>query len=315
MNEDRDDSGLWQWMSLRHRAYLRRASYLRVAVPEWADPARVVGLEAWSDPPPYTFDRVISGFRFCNVFRQLDTVTEWVINRVLLPYADHPNLLMMVAACRWINWPDTLEEAMADRRAWPYELPLWEDGRHLTRLLEARAARGDKVFTGAYMIRAESNRAQPFYGWTKHRYVAEAVIDPVRTLQLWRGATRTEVHAMFDNLYGWGAFMAYEAVTDLTYIPPLRDAVDRDTFVVAGPGALRGLRRLRRTGPPSNEMRDLLAASRYARGHPPGGLAEYVPDLDLRAIEHSLCEFDKWQRVWREEGKMRSRWNEGRTPQ
>ena len=47
------------------------------------------------------------------------------------------------------------------------------------------------------------------------------------------------------------------------------------------------------------EMRELLKAS-------PDFLHGQVPDLEMRDIEHSLCEFDKYERVRLGQGKPRS---------
>ena len=46
-------------------------------------------------------------------------------------------------------------------------------------------------------------------------------------------------------------------------------------------------------------MKDLLHAS-------PAYVGVHVPDLEMRDIEHSLCEFDKYERVRLGEGKPRS---------
>ncbi len=103
--------------------------------------------------------------------------------------------------------------------------------------------------------------------------------------------------------------MAYEVVTDLRHTRYLRNAPDIDTWAVAGPGAIRGLHRLH--GRPYKralsqeqacaEMRELLAMSRTA-------LPDFVPPLELREIEHSLCETDKWLRVIEGQGRLRAKY-------
>jgi hypothetical protein len=49
------------------------------------------------------------------------------------------------------------------------------------------------------------------------------------------------------------------------------------------------------------EMRELLALSRTS-------LPDFVPQLELREIEHSLCETDKWLRVAAGQGRLRSKY-------
>lgn len=102
--------------------------------------------------------------------------------------------------------------------------------------------------------------------------------------------------------------MAYEVVTDLNHtIMPL--AHDRMTWANAGPGAKRGLNRIHGrmlTDTPSKrdwntEMYELLqCSSEYLEPHVP------MNEVDMRTIEHSLCEWDKYMRVKLGQGTPRS---------
>jgi hypothetical protein len=101
-----------------------------------------------------------------------------------------------------------------------------------------------------------------------------------------------------------GSFMAYELVTDLRHTALLRDAPDINTWAATGPGAARGLDWVfggptvpRGYGKPKWEAADLaemmvlLEMSRDPRNWP----AEW-PRWELREVEHTLCEYDKWKR-------------------
>ena len=273
-------------------------------------------------PGPWTADPVLRDGRFCNIFRELDTVTIWVDKHIRQPFADHPHLWFMLAIARYINWPDTLAELIQTKQ-WPdnpdFE-PSW-----LTTALEHRAVRGDKVYTGAYMIRAESDPSKEWYSWTKHRYIAEIVLG-----RLWEdrerfaaelekpGQTLEGAWKLFQEprYVGWGPFMAYEVVTDLRHTRYLRNAPDIYTWANAGPGAIRGLNRL--------YGRDLAAKPRPEQTNAemfklmkelneldePGFNATFGepcdvnPRFEMRDIEHSLCEFAKWER-----GYTRSRYD------
>ena len=106
--------------------------------------------------------------------------------------------------------------------------------------------------------------------------------------------------------------MSYEVVTDLNYTPVLDKAKDRFSWANAGPGAKRGLNRIhdrpltkRLNAYQSNrEMQDLLKDSaRYLGRHIP------ILEVDMRCIEHSLCEWDKYERVRLAQGSPRSKYN------
>jgi len=98
-------------------------------------------------------------------------------------------------------------------------------------------------------------------------------------------------------------FMAYEVVSDLRWTSVLNDAHDVLAWANPGPGCARGLNWVhRRDSSPSRdrmiaEMRRLLAEAPERTG---------LLNLEMREIEHSLCEFDKYMRTVKGQGRPRS---------
>lgn len=276
---------LWDWITERHRIYLKKSAGQR---------------------PPWTEDETMQRFRFCNVFRELDSVTIWLREHWREPFAENDNLWIAMCLARQVNWPDTLAEVGFPEHGY--------DASAVQRRLEARKARGEKVYTGAYMISAPAGQ---YAGMGKPEYTAEVVVGA-----LWeareqfdalfakgRQPSMQEVHSWLRQFRGWGDFMGYEVVTDLRHTRYLRNAPDINTWAVAGPGAIRGLHRLH--GRPykksltqkraCEEMCELLELSKTA-------LPDFIPPLELREIEHSLCETDKWLRVAAGQGRLRSKY-------
>ncbi len=288
-------------------------------------------------PGPWTDDPVLRDNRFCNIFRELDAVTIWIDQNIRQPYADHPHLWFMLAIARYINWPGTLRYLMeeAEPGTWP-DAEDFEPAK-LTKALEDYAAAGNKVYTGAYMIRAESDPSKEWYSWTKHRYIAEIVLgrlweDRAYFQETLRQAQNgvpgwNELQAHWRSLVensryiGWGPFMAYEVVTDLRHTRYLRNATDIYTWANAGPGAIRGLNRLYGrdlAAKPSPEqtnaemlqlMIELNALDEPGFNETFGEPSDINPRFEMRDIEHTLCEHDKYQRVANGEGKMRSKYD------
>jgi hypothetical protein len=296
-----DGSGLFDWMLKRHDIWVRRSE---------------------GKPKPWTADPILQQYRFCNVFRELDTVTLWIRDNIRIPFATHPYLWFMLAIARTINHPPTLAELIGSRSAWPSS-QVFHPNR-MTELLDARKARGEQVYTGAYMIRAESDSTKPWYSWTKQRYISEIVLgrlwDDRRKLEEELDSARTlrETWALLaqePHYIGWGPFMSYEWVTDLRHTHYLRDAEDIMDWANAGPGALRGLRRLM-TEDGSLHPQPLSAAAalggmrvllQHAKAHKLAFVG-WDATLEMRDIEHSLCEFDKYTRVQRDEGRPRAKY-------
>ena len=271
----------WYFLNERHRVYVRRAA---------------------GQAKPWTDDPILQAYKFTNVFRELDTGTVWLRTHFLEPHADDdPSLLVFnVGWYRLFNWIGT-----GERLGWQTG---WNPKAVSAKLKRAHA-RGEQVFTGAHIVYGgggRTGRAQSKIG---------AVVSA--TTELWRMSqylasiarfTRS-LQGTFDELTrlpGVGGFIGYEIVTDLRHTKVLRDAYDINHWANVGPGALRGLRRLDPSVTPSQaliRMRALLATSRQEIERV---LEPHVPALELRDIEHTLCEFDKYCRVKFGEGKPRS---------
>jgi len=249
------------------------------------------------DPFPWTKDEILQTYSFCNVFRELDTVTLWLRQNWREPYADHPNLPFAMAMARQINWPSTLEEI-----GFPEH---WNPER-IKAIMQGRMNRKEKVYTGAYMLTGT-------LGGTKVEQTIDKILTP-----LYENPPPIH-HNSLQNTWaeylpyaGFSGFMAYEVVTDLRHTKHLENAEDIMTWANAGPGAKRGLNRIH--GRPLNqtikkeqlneEMKELLDISEEVTNT----LDPSVPDLEMREIEHCLCEFDKYERTRLGEGRPRAKY-------
>ena len=243
---------------------------------------------------PWTSDAILTEYSFCNVYRELDRVTEWIRVNWREPYADHPNLPFAMSMARQINWPDTLQEL-----GFPEH---WNPER-LKAIMQGRMNRKEKVYTGAYMLTGT-------LGGTKIEQTIDKILTPLYNNhppmiensleETWQG---------YQKYAGFSGFMAYEVVTDLRHTKHLNKAKDIMTWANPGPGAQRGLNRIHHRElnkaikkPQLNfEMKELLDCSpSYLQGH--------MEPLEMRDIEHCLCEFDKYERTRLGEGRPRAKY-------
>jgi hypothetical protein len=274
------------------------------AVRHWVREREAVRVRrAAGDATTWTDDPIIGKYRFCNVRREDDAVTVWIRQHIREPFADHPHLWFMLGVARWINWPDTLRELIETERAWPSDPDF---NLHRVRdVLNLRAGRGEKVFTGAYTINA------PPKGELKTDYVALQVLgepwsrrERIQRLVEQPGASLRATHAELMSYKAWGPFMAYQVVVDLRFTRYLRSAEDVSTWAAAGPGTIRGLNRL--AGRPVDK-----ALEQWKALHEVRALFEVLPAetgvaMDFSDIPNVLCETDKYLRVLNGEGAPRA---------
>jgi hypothetical protein len=251
------------------------------------------------EPRPWTRDGILRDWRFCNVYRELDTVTEWIAENWRAPNSEHPDLWFAMCVARWINWPDTLAEI-------GYPLP-WQPARVLA-VLKARAARGEKVWTGAYTIGTQGTC------YDKPVFVVERVLDPLwqnrEQLRPRLGDTLASFAARLMLQYSFKGFMTGQVIADVKYVGPLRRATDWRTWAISGPGSRRGLNRVlnRPVDARLNEDEWLQCLQELHKEITPMIRAAMLPRLHAQDLQNCLCEWDKYERVRLGEGKPRSRY-------
>ncbi|HVX90173.1 MAG TPA: nucleotide kinase domain-containing protein, partial [Candidatus Paceibacterota bacterium] len=203
--------------------------------------------EKWTDDP------ILAHFRFTNVRRRDDRVSKWLLGNVLqntswLTNAGSvawDNFLLFTALCRWVNWPPTIIELMW-ANYYPSKAPI--DWKAVGKLIDARKARGEKAWTGAYMV-----RAKPGHKKGKGNFVAVEVVQKslgkslgkVKAAVFAPGRTKRGAWEALASCKNYGSFMAGQIVDDWSWTPLLASAPDQYTWAPQGPGSVRGFNRVK----------------------------------------------------------------------
>jgi hypothetical protein len=252
---------------------------------------------------PLTRDPILAKYRFCNVRREDDRVTRWIKENIRDRFNDGPYLWTMLCIARMINWPPTLQE-LIDETCWPSNKLFNRDS--FREFLQARQNRGEKVFTGAYIIPPGPSGRGNKVDYISH--VIGSIWEDRNELR--SKSTMRETHTDLLGYPGWGPFLAYQAVVDMRFTPLLQDARDVHTWAAAGPGTIRGLNRLygrEVTAALSQEQALQEMLEMYAVFEPMTGIP-----VDLSDIPNVLCETDKYLRVKNGEGAPRALYVPGR---
>ena len=240
-------------------------------------------------PKPWTKDIILRSFKFCNVRREDDKVTRWFASHWRNEqYWSERNFVPAIILGRTINWPETLAEI-----GFPFT---WDSAKMLD-ILDKRQARGDKVYTGAYMITAGPTGVRKNVFVLKNAesyFFSPPKLDPDSLKNSWKELTTYPCV---------GPFIAGQIIADLKQTSHLRDAKDWWDWAPLGPGSTRGLNRLyeRKLEATTNQDQG-LAEMRELASH----IKEWGWKLCLHDVQNCLCEFDKYERVKFGQGKPRS---------
>lgn len=195
---------------------------------------RITGLSApWSDDP------ILQQYKFCNVFRASDRVSQYLIRDVI--YADQldasmADRLFQIVAFRTFSKIETweyLKQALCRQ-------PLLEDLRSgaFCRALVAAKKQG-AIYTSAFILCA--NKAFGFdEKHENHDALFRHMFFEADFAGRCRGANALEqVVALIQSFPLMGPFMAYQTAIDLNYSELI--SFSENDYTQAGPGALRGI--------------------------------------------------------------------------
>lgn len=108
-------------------------------------------------PKPWSEDTIFQEWKFCNVFRQYDKQSRWLLENVIMPEHSLPSddglLLFNIYAFRAFNWYETYDLLRDVQTGWIQ----WNEN-NAKYILSNLVNSGHKLTSGAYMIRGVQGR-------------------------------------------------------------------------------------------------------------------------------------------------------------
>lgn len=245
---------------------------------------------------PWTSDAILREYRFCNVFRASDRVSQALIG---VAYArddfSAEDLFLRVTLFRLFSRPETwklIEAEVGLLTAANF------DEEQIGGVLDRAFEGGRRLYTAAFILCAND----VFGHRRKHRNHLALVTSMLEADLPARLAEAPSLLAVYELLVEWpliGPFMAYQLAIDLNYSPLLD--FDENEFTVPGPGALRGLRKVfvdLGDLSPADAVHWLVDYQEAAEDDlgiaPPSLFGRPLHAIDCQNL---LCEVDKYCRV------------------
>lgn len=249
---------------------------------------------------PYTNDKILQGYKFCNCYRVLDRVSQFLLKNVIYNGVEYSkeDMIFRIILFKIFNKEDTWNYLVEELKDIVLENFSFES---YDRLLTEYKNNGNKIYNDAYISCANKAfgyemKHQNHLALLEKMFIKDKIQDEIINCK-----SMEEAFYVLKQYPLIGNFMAYQLVTDINY----SEVVDfrEDEFTVAGPGAIRGIKKCFSDlegktyedvikymyDIQENEFKRLNLDFKYIRGR----------KLQYIDLQNLFCELDKYLRVKR----------------
>jgi hypothetical protein len=187
--------------------------------------------------PPWTKDPVLRSFRFTNVYRASDRVSQYLIRRVIYEGPQtQENVFFRVLLFKLFNRIDTWE--LLETQLGPIT---WKsfDFDQADAVLGDALRGGNRLYSAAYIMPSPPFGAPRKH--TNHLKLLRRMMEDHAPRKIASARSLQEVFQILRSYPSLGDFLAFQFAIDLNYSELIH--FPESEFVVAGPGARSGIRK------------------------------------------------------------------------
>ena len=191
----------------------------------------------------WTNDPILRTYKFTNVYRATDRVSQYLIRRVIYDRSGDfsaEDALLRILVFKIFNKIETWEYL---EKVLPEPITVRSFDAHKISLLLSRRQRQVPIFNNAYMMtgshRLYDNLPSKHEKWLT--MVRKEFIEAHLFEQILEADRLEMIYDLLRNRSFLGEFLAYQYAIDFNYSPYLN--FSEDSFVKAGIGAIRGIRK------------------------------------------------------------------------
>lgn len=193
-------------------------------------------------PLPWTEDPILQEYKFCNVFRAADRVSQYMIREVCYhrESCSPEDRIFQIVAFRTFSKIDTWVAVRDFLGHYPTLDDLSDEG--FRKALDHAKLQNRGLYTGAFILCANNAYGQSLKHLNhvelfRHMFLQDALGERV--------LAASSLHQIFELLHSYplmGDFMSYQVAIDLNYSDLIN--FSENEFTKAGPGALRGINKV-----------------------------------------------------------------------
>lgn len=201
-------------------AYLRQAVFIN----------KLTNSEVSNDP-------IIRNYKFTNVYRASDRVSQYLINKVIYKGNYSPRdafyRIILFKIFNKIETWELLEQHLGEIK--------YKNGnlKAINELLSRQFEAGKRIYSAAYIMPSGSSVFKNKRKHTNHLMLIEKMIEDKAFKKIQEARSLENVYKILLSYPTIGPFLAYQFSIDLNYSELIN--FDENDFVVAGPGAVSGI--------------------------------------------------------------------------
>lgn len=254
-------------------------------------------------PAPYSQDKILRDYKFTNVYRVSDRVSQYLIKEIIYNEDEEFNeedILFRILFFKIFNKIETwefIENKIGTIRTANFDLA------RINQLLAERRTL-IPIFSNAYMMTGTHSKYNHLD--FKHEKWLQMIKDEMIGSKIIRNILKakslSEVYTLLRNCSFLGDFLAYQYAIDFNYSPVIN--FNEDSFVKAGIGAIRGIKKcFEPLGDNTFEDAIKYTAEHFEKYQKQFGYTEFKNlfgrSLTLIDIQNCFCETDKYLRAKR----------------
>ena len=249
--------------------------------------------------PPWTADPILAEYKFTNAYRASDRVSQYLIRNVIYGEGrptSADEVFFRIMLFKFFNKIDTwleLERAVGPLTHEEYSF------KHYDQVLSRAMVRGSAIYSAAYIMPSGGGTLGHARKHQNHLALLERMLADSVPQQLLECRTMQRAFELLKSYPSLGDFLAYQYATDINY-SEITDFTESE-FVVAGPGALDGIRKcfLDRGGLNEPETIKFMMDRQEAEFERLGLTFRSLWGRRLQLIDcqNLFCEVDKYARV------------------
>ena len=247
--------------------------------------------------PPWTTDPILTQFKFTNVYRASDRVSQFLIRHVIYAGDDDPTeVIFRILLFKLFNKIETwqlLEQELGSVSTEDFSV------KRISAVLNRALEAGDRIYSGAYIMPSGSKAFKTARKHDAHLHLLQMMLADNIAEKI-QGAPNLK--AVFEMLRSYpllGDFLAYQYSIDINY-SGVTDFSESE-FVCAGPGARSGLRKCftNLDEITDEEVISLVTDCQEEEFRRRGISFPWLGSrrLQLIDIQNVFCEIDKYARV------------------